>query len=190
VNHTSEGKTVTLLQTTELGPRHLTGSASPRLLASPDLSRSLPEFLEAVVVSNDPVIPVVASQFLHELLVLFRDRSVQIFRHHSDSAANARLGRLLAVFRLTTHAPCWDRPQWHRDGRSSAEILTVMKERGLTITEAIKASMQRFGIWLGDAESLVSSHPSWNQTAEAAKPFQDDLIQAFRDASRAEMHPE
>ena len=78
----------------------------------------------------------------------------------------------------------------HRDGRSSAEILTVMKERGLTITEAIKASMQLFGIGLGDAKSLVSSHPSWNQTAEAAKPFQDDLIQAFRDAPRVEMHPE
>jgi ribosomal protein L7/L12 len=71
----------------------------------------------------------------------------------------------------------------HRDGKSSGEILTAMKERGLTITEAIKASMQLFGIGLGDAKSLVSSHPAWNQTAEAAKPFQDDLIRAFRDAS-------
>jgi hypothetical protein len=76
VNHTNEGKTVTLLQTTELGPRHMTGSASPRQLASPDPSRSLPEFLEAEVVSSDPVIPVVASQLLHELPVPFLDRSV------------------------------------------------------------------------------------------------------------------
>jgi ribosomal protein L7/L12 len=78
----------------------------------------------------------------------------------------------------------------HRDGRSSDEILMVMKERGLTITEAIKTSMQLFGIGLGDAKSLVSSHPSWHQTVVAAKPFQDELIQAFRDAGRDGTHPE
>jgi hypothetical protein len=76
VDHPSTGKTVTLLQTKELGPRHITVSASPRQLASPDPSRSLPEFLEAVEVASNPIIPVVASQFLHELLVLFFDRSV------------------------------------------------------------------------------------------------------------------
>ena len=73
---------------------------------------------------------------------------------------------------------------------SSDEILMVMKERGLTITEAIKTSMQLFGIGLGEAKSLVSSHPSWHQTAEAAKPFQDELIRAFRDAGRDGTHPE
>ena len=78
----------------------------------------------------------------------------------------------------------------HRDGRSSDEILIVMKERGLTIAEAIKTSMRLFGIGLGEAKSLVSSHPSWNQAAEAAKPFQDGLIEAFRDAGRGGTHPE
>lgn len=78
----------------------------------------------------------------------------------------------------------------HRDGKTSDEILTAMKERGLTITEAIKASMQLFGIGLGVAKSLVASHPSWNQTAEAAKPFQDDLIQAFREVGSVETQPE
>ena len=73
----------------------------------------------------------------------------------------------------------------HQDGRSRDEILRVMRARGLTITQAIKASMQLFGIGLGDAKLLVSSHPSWNQTAEAAKPFQDDLIRAFREAGSA-----
>jgi ribosomal protein L7/L12 len=77
----------------------------------------------------------------------------------------------------------------HRDGRSSGEILTAMKKRGLTITEAIKASMQLFGLGLGDAKTLVASHPSWNQIAEAAKPFQDDLIQAFRDAGNVGTQP-
>jgi ribosomal protein L7/L12 len=78
----------------------------------------------------------------------------------------------------------------HRDGKSSGEILTAMKERGLTITEAIKASMQLFGIGLGEAKSLVASHPSWNRTAEAAKPFQDELIRAFREAGSVGTQPE
>ncbi len=41
VDHACTGKTVILLPTKELGPRHITVSASPRQLASPDLSRSL-----------------------------------------------------------------------------------------------------------------------------------------------------
>jgi len=67
----------------------------------------------------------------------------------------------------------------HHDGKGGDEILVAMKDRGITITEAIKASMQLFSISLGDAKSLVASHPSWIQTAEAARPFQDDLIRAF-----------
>lgn len=78
----------------------------------------------------------------------------------------------------------------HQDGRSNDKILTAMKDRGLTITQAIKASMQLFGIGLGDAKSLVASHPSWSQTAEAARPFQDELIKAFREAGDSGTHPE
>jgi hypothetical protein len=63
-----------LLQAKELGPRHFAVSASPRQVTPPDPSRGLPEFQEAVEVSNDPVIPVVASQLLRELLVLLLDR--------------------------------------------------------------------------------------------------------------------
>jgi ribosomal protein L7/L12 len=61
-----------------------------------------------------------------------------------------------------------------------------MMESGLTITQAIKASMQLFGVGLGDAKSIVASHPSWSQTAQAAQPFQDALIQAFRDTESRE----
>ena len=75
-------------------------------------------------------------------------------------------------------------------GSSTDEILRAMKDRGLTIIQAIKASMQLFGIGLGDAKSLVSSHPSWSPTAEAARPFQDDLIKAFREAGDLGTHPE
>ncbi len=78
MDHSGAGKTVSLLQTKEFWPRHITVSASPRQLAAPDPSRSLPTFLEAGEVSNDPVIPVVALQLLRELMVLLPDRKVQI----------------------------------------------------------------------------------------------------------------
>ncbi len=65
-----------------------------------------------------------------------------------------------------------------------------MKDRGLTIIPAIRASMHVFGISLGDAKSLVSSHPSWTPTVEAARPFQDDLIEAFREAGDLGTHTE
>ena len=73
-----------------------------------------------------------------------------------------------------------------RDGRSRDEILTTMNERGLTIAQAIKYSMQMFGLGLGDANSVVASHASWSKTVEAARPFQEALIQAFRDAENTE----
>jgi hypothetical protein len=79
VDYTSEGKTVPLFQTKKLCPRHVTVSASPRQRASPDPSRFLPEFLEAEEVANDPIVPVVASQLLCELLVLLPNREVQMF---------------------------------------------------------------------------------------------------------------
>ena len=78
VDHSGSRKTVTLLQTEELCPRHFTISAAPRQPTSPDPSCCLPEFQEAVEVSSNPVIPVVASQLLRELLVLFPDRKMQI----------------------------------------------------------------------------------------------------------------
>jgi len=70
----------------------------------------------------------------------------------------------------------------HRDGKSSGEVLVAMKERGLTIVEAIKTSMQLFNIGLGDAKALVTAHPSWSYAAEGARPLQDDLIRISRDA--------
>ena len=61
-------------------------------------------------------------------------------------------------------------------GKSRSEILAAMKAHGFTIAEAIKGSMQLFGIGLGDAKSLVTSDPSWIPTAQAAVPFQDELV--------------
>jgi hypothetical protein len=68
-----------------------------------------------------------------------------------------------------------------RDGRSQNEILAAMKGHGLTISQAIKISMELFDVGLGEAKSIVVSHPSWSQTAQAAEPFQEALVQAFRE---------
>jgi hypothetical protein len=78
VDHTSWGKTVSLLQTIELWPGHVTIAASPRQPTSPDLSHFLSEILEAGGVASNPVIPEMASQLLREFLVLFLDRKMQI----------------------------------------------------------------------------------------------------------------
>ncbi len=69
-----------------------------------------------------------------------------------------------------------------RAGRSRADLIREMKRRGLTIIEAIKTARELFGISLGEAKQLVSSHPDWKQTAAAAGPLHEEIIQAFEDA--------
>ena len=69
----------------------------------------------------------------------------------------------------------------HQTGQSRSEILAAMKQRGLTITEAIKTSTQLFGIDLKEAKSLVTSDPSWSSTARAAEPFQRKLARLFHE---------
>jgi ribosomal protein L7/L12 len=64
-------------------------------------------------------------------------------------------------------------------GSSQDEILTAMKEQGLNIIEAIKASRSLFGVGLGEAKLIVASHPSWSETALAARPFQDAVIESL-----------
>jgi hypothetical protein len=97
VDHSISGKPVPILQTQNLGPRQITVSASPKYPSSTKSSRSVPKFFEAIDVSNDPIKPVVASQFLRQHLVLLHDRKVQVLVHHSDSAASARLSRLFTA---------------------------------------------------------------------------------------------
>ena len=76
MDHSGARKTVALLQTKEFGPRHAAASAAPRQFASPYPPRCRQKSLKAGEVANDPVIPVVASQFLRELVVLLLDRKM------------------------------------------------------------------------------------------------------------------
>lgn len=69
-----------------------------------------------------------------------------------------------------------------RAGRSREDLIRDMKQHGLTILEAIKTSRELFGISLGEAKLLVSSHPDWRQTAESGAPLHEEIIRAFKDA--------
>lgn len=68
-----------------------------------------------------------------------------------------------------------------KSGRTRAELIHEMKLRGLTIIEAIKASRELFGVSLGEAKLLVSTHPDWQQVAAAAAPLHHEIVQAFAD---------
>jgi ribosomal protein L7/L12 len=68
------------------------------------------------------------------------------------------------------------------DGRSRDEVLAQMRDSGLTIVEAIKASMKLFDVGLSEAKSLVASHSSWVETARAAEPLHNELMEAFRES--------
>ncbi len=69
---------------------------------------------------------------------------------------------------------------FQQEHQNRDEFVAALKGQGLSITEAIKASMQEFHISLGDAKSLVTSHPSWKATAKAAIPWHNALIKVFR----------
>lgn len=66
-------------------------------------------------------------------------------------------------------------------GKSQSDLVAEMKHRGLTIIDAIKAVRELYSVSLGDAKQIVSSNPAWVDTASAAVPFHDELIQLFED---------
>lgn len=69
----------------------------------------------------------------------------------------------------------------HHENQSRGDFVAALRGQGLSITEAIKVSMQEFGISLGDAKSLVTTHPSWKATAKAAIPLHNALIKVFEE---------
>lgn len=71
-------------------------------------------------------------------------------------------------------------------GKSKAELIGEMKDRGLSIIEAIKAVREVFGVGLGEAKQLVANHPAYVEIARAADPLHEELIQVFEDAVRQE----
>lgn len=63
-----------------------------------------------------------------------------------------------------------------RDGRSKKEIIELLHDSGLTITESMKIIMDLYKISLGEAKMIVVSHPAWKNVVHAASPLHKDLI--------------
>jgi hypothetical protein len=60
-------------------------------------------------------------------------------------------------------------------GATPDELIHLMHQRGLTITEAIKTYMTVFKVPLGEAKEKVSASPHWRGIVEAAEPLHDQL---------------
>jgi len=58
---------------------------------------------------------------------------------------------------------------------NQTDFIAAKHSAGATIMETIKAVMNEYGIPLGAAKTLVSSHPAWATVVDAAKPLHRDL---------------
>lgn len=65
-------------------------------------------------------------------------------------------------------------------GITPDELLHLMHQQGLTITEAIKAFMEIYNVPLREAKEKVSSSPFWQEIVKAAEPLHDQLAKSFR----------
>src|SRR5438034_950628 len=66
-------------------------------------------------------------------------------------------------------------------GQTPDELLQLMHQRGLTITEAIKAFMKIYTVPLGEAKDKVSASPYWRDIVHASGPLHDQLAEVARD---------
>lgn len=60
---------------------------------------------------------------------------------------------------------------------------------GATIMETIKAVMNKYGMPLGEAKTLVSNHPAWAPVVDAARPLHHDLDRLREGDSDSEKIP-
>ena len=60
-------------------------------------------------------------------------------------------------------------------GKKQNEIIEYLHDSGVTIIESIKIVMSLYQLSLGEAKSVVASHPIWRGVAEAARPLHGDL---------------
>jgi ribosomal protein L7/L12 len=65
-------------------------------------------------------------------------------------------------------------------GVSQSDLIILMKQREMTILDAIKATRELLGISLGIAKQLVASHPAYRVVAQASEPLHNEIIDAFQ----------
>jgi hypothetical protein len=65
-------------------------------------------------------------------------------------------------------------------GRTESQLIELMHERGMTITESIKALMQIYKIPLSAAKEKVASNPCWRDIVKAAEPLHDQFAESIQ----------
>ena len=64
-------------------------------------------------------------------------------------------------------------------GVSQANVVKLMKLRGMSIIDAIKASRELFHLSLGSAKQVVAGNSAYRLEAVSSEPLQKELIQAI-----------
>ena len=64
---------------------------------------------------------------------------------------------------------------------SQDAALSLLRQQGATITQAIKATRQLFSAPLGEAKAIVAKNPSWRQLDENAKELHADALEVLSD---------
>ena len=64
---------------------------------------------------------------------------------------------------------------------SQDAALSLLRQQGATITQAIKATRQLFSVPLGEAKAIVAKNPSWHRLDENAKELHADALEVLSD---------
>jgi len=63
-----------------------------------------------------------------------------------------------------------------KEGLDIDEAIRKLHQYKFSITETMRFLVSEYRVGLGEAKSLVSSHPVWSEVVEASKPLHDELV--------------
>lgn len=66
-------------------------------------------------------------------------------------------------------------------GKTSDEVVRLLHDSGLSITESMKVVMKVYEMSLGQAKEVVGSNPVWHDVVEASKPLHETLAKPIDD---------
>jgi len=69
-------------------------------------------------------------------------------------------------------------------GLPIGDVIKYLHERGVTITESMKALIVVYNISLREAKSLVAEHPVWSEVVRASEPLQENAERAIRELEK------
>lgn len=70
-----------------------------------------------------------------------------------------------------------------REGEPVEQIIASLHADGFTILDAMKAIRALYGLSLGEAKRLVTSHPIWYQVVKANESLHEELVQVMTDTA-------